>query len=115
VTGRTTCAMFVRCSALALDRQAHTYYDEFMKRTIQGKEVDEAQIDAWVAEAEAGYDVEDLRRRWGRAPRGSEAAQVIPVRLTAEELAAVMARAEREGLNRSEAIRAALDAWSHVA
>jgi predicted DNA binding CopG/RHH family protein len=43
------------------------------------------------------------------------AAQVVPVRLTAEELAAVMERAEREGLNRSEAIRAALDAWAHVA
>lgn len=92
-----------------------TYYDEIMKRTIRGKEVSEAQIDEWVAEAEAGYDVDKLRARWGRAPRGNTAAQVIPVRLTAEELAAVMARAEREGLNRSEAIRAALEAWSHVA
>ena len=92
-----------------------SYYDKFMKRTIQGKEVDEAQVDQWVAEAEAGYDVDELRARWGRAPRGSAAAQVVPVRLTTEELAAVMARAEREGLNRSEAIRAALEAWSHVA
>ena len=86
-----------------------------MKRTIQGKEVDEAQVDAWVAEAETGYDVEELQKRWGRAPRGGEAAQVVPVRLTSEELSAVMARAQREGLNRSEAIRAALDAWAHVA
>lgn len=86
-----------------------------MKRTIQGKEVSEAQVDEWVAEAEAGYDADQLRTRWGRAPRGKAAAQVIPVRLTAEELEAVMARAEREGLNRSEAIRAALEAWSHVA
>lgn len=86
-----------------------------MKRIIQGREVDESQVDEWAAEAEAGYDVEELRTRWGRAPRGASAAQVVPVRLTEVELAAVMARAEREGLNRSEAIRAALDAWVHVA
>lgn len=98
-----------------LTQTISSYYDELMKRTIQGKEVDEAQVDRWVAEAEAGYDVDKLRARWGRTPRGASAAQVIPVRLTAEELAAVMARAEREGLNRSEAIRAALEAWSHVA
>lgn len=92
-----------------------SYYDENMKRMVQGQEIDEAQVDEWVAEAEVGYDVDELRARWGRAPRGAAAAQVVPVRLTAEELAAVMARAEREGLNRSEAIRAALEAWSHVA
>ncbi|HEY0260170.1 MAG TPA: ribbon-helix-helix protein, CopG family [Lacisediminihabitans sp.] len=86
-----------------------------MKRIIQGREVDESQVDDWVAEAEAGYDTDQLRARWGRAPRGASAAQVIPVRLTSDELDAVMARAEREGLNRSEAIRAALDAWAHVA
>jgi len=86
-----------------------------MKRAIQGKQVEELQVDEWVAEAEAGYDVDQLATRWGRTPRGDSAAQVIPVRLTAEELAAVTARAQREGLNRSEAIRAALDAWSHVA
>lgn len=86
-----------------------------MKRTIQGREVDESQVDEWVAEAEAGYDVEQLQARWGRTPRGDAPAQVVPVRLTSDELAAVMARADREGLNRSEAIRAALDAWAHVA
>ncbi len=97
------------------DKFAISYYDEIMKRTIQGREVDESQVDEWVAEAEAGYDVDELRTRWGRTPRGTAAAQVIPVRLTTDELDAVMARAEREGLNRSEAIRAALDAWAHVA
>jgi hypothetical protein len=86
-----------------------------MKRIMNGHEVDESQVDGWVAEAEAGYDVDQLRTRWGRAPRGAAAAQVVPVRLTTDELAAVMARADREGLNRSEAIRAALDAWSHAA
>jgi hypothetical protein len=86
-----------------------------MKRVIRGHEVDESQVDEWVTEAEAGYPVDELRARWGRAPRGTAAAQVIPVRLTEDELAAIMARAEREGLNRSQAIRAALDAWTHVA
>jgi hypothetical protein len=86
-----------------------------MKRILQGHEVDESQVDDWVAEAEAGYDVDQLRSRWGRSPRGGSAAQVIPVRLTVDELNAVMARAEKEGLNRSEAIRAAIDAWTHVA
>ena len=86
-----------------------------MKRIIQSHKIDESQVDDWVAEAEVGYDVDQLRVRWGRAPRGAAAAQVIPVRLTEDELAAVMARAEKEGLNRSEAIRAALDAWTHVA
>lgn len=82
---------------------------------IRGQKITESTVDEWVSEAEAGYDVDALRTRWGRAPRGSSAAQVIPVRLTEDELAAIMARAEREGLNRSEAIRAALDAWAHVA
>ncbi|MDR1443227.1 MAG: ribbon-helix-helix protein, CopG family [Bifidobacteriaceae bacterium] len=86
-----------------------------MKRVIQGREVGESQVDEWVAEAETGSDVDQLRARWGRFPRGTAAAQVIPVRLTTDELAAVMARAGREGMNRSEAIRAALDAWAHVA
>lgn len=86
-----------------------------MVRKMHGREVSEAEIDRWVEEAEAGYDVEELKSRMGRPARGAEASQVVPVRLTVEELAAVMARAEREHLNRSEAIRAALAAWSHAA
>ena len=82
---------------------------------MDGREVGEPQVDQWVDEAEAGCDVDALRSRVGRVPRGGTAAKVIPVRLTEAELAAVMARAEREGLNRSDAIRAALDAWSHAA
>lgn len=92
------------------------YYDSGMARRIQGREISEAQVDAWVAEAESGYDVEELRKRAaGRPARGAKPSQVVPVRLTSEELAAVMERAEREHLNRSEAIRAALSAWSRAA
>lgn len=83
-------------------------------RKIGGKQVPEEQVDAWVAEAEAGYDVAELRKR-GRPGRGAAPSQVIPVRLTAEELAALEAKAGRENLNRSEAIRKALDSWTSVA
>jgi hypothetical protein len=86
-----------------------------MTRKMQGREVSETQVDEWAAEAEAGYDVDTLLSRpGGRPSRASEPSEVVPVRLTASELAAVMFRAEREHMNRSEAFRAALAAWSHV-
>ena len=69
----------------------------------------EDQIKKWADEAEAGYDVEDLKRRGrGRPGRGAEPMQVVAVRLTTDELAALDAMAEREHLSRSEAIRRAL-------
>ncbi len=86
-----------------------------MERKMHGRVVSETEIDQWVEEAEAGYDAEELKTRMGRPARGADAAQVFPVRLTSEELAAVMVRADREHLNRSEAFRAALDLWSHTA
>lgn len=71
--------------------------------------VSDEQIQKWADEAEAGYDVEALKRRGrGRPGRGAEPAQVVAVRLTAEELAALDAFAEKEQLSRSEAIRRAL-------
>lgn len=87
-----------------------TYYVNGMS-TIRGHAVSEQQVDAWVDEAEAGYDVKQLRKR-GRPARGSSPAQVVPVRFTGEELAALTARAEREHLNRSEAIRQAVQEWA---
>jgi hypothetical protein len=87
-----------------------------MARKMQGREVSEAEVDQWVDEAEAGYDVDELTRRAGGRPsRGTAASQVVPVRLTADELEAVMRRAEKEHLNRSDAIRAALAAWANAA
>lgn len=47
-------------------------------RKMQGHGAPEEQVDAWVAEAEGGYDVEQLRKR-GRPTRGQQAAQVVPV------------------------------------
>jgi len=85
-----------------------------MTETIGGVPVTEEQVAAWQRKAREGYDLEGLRRR-GRPRLGGDAAAVIPVRIDSELLADLMARAEREGLNRSEAIRAAVDAWAHVA
>lgn len=81
--------------------------------TINGVPVTESQIAAWAAEAEAGYDVEALKRRGrGRPGRGAEPAQVVALRLTAEELATLDARAAREHKSRSELIREAIAAYA---
>jgi len=77
------------------------------KNTIRGEEVTERQIEEWVAEAEAGFDVEALKKR-GRPGRSPEPSQVVALRLTPEELAALDMRAQREGKSRSEVIRDAL-------
>ena len=69
----------------------------------------DGQIQKWADEADAGYDVADLKRRGrGRPGRGAAPMQVVAVRLTAEELEALDAAAARHHLSRSEAIRAAL-------
>jgi predicted transcriptional regulator len=72
-------------------------------------DVREDRIRKWADEAEAGHDVESLKRRGrGRPGRGAEPMQVVAVRLTAEELAALDAVAARRHVSRSEAIRQAL-------
>lgn len=77
--------------------------------TINGVPVTEEQIVEWAAAAEAGYEVEALKKRGrGRPGRGAEPSQVVALRLTAEELAAIDAVAEREHKTRSELIREAL-------
>lgn len=79
------------------------------RETINGIPVTEEQITAWADEADAGYDIEALKKRGrGRPGRGAEPSQVVALRLTAEEIAALDARAEREGKSRSDVIREAL-------
>jgi len=85
------------------------------KRVIQGREVSDAEVQAWADEAEAGYDVDELQKRWGRPPRAEQASQVVATRFSDGELAELMARAEREGMDRSAAIRAAVRAWARTA
>lgn len=81
------------------------------RESINGSPVTEEQIAAWSAEAEAGYDAEVLKKRGrGRPGRGAAPSQVVALRLTLDEIAALDARAEREGKTRSEVIREALSA-----
>lgn len=71
--------------------------------------VSDGQIRQWADEAEAGYNVDDLKRRGrGRPGRGAEPMQVVAVRLTAEELDALDEAAAKWGMSRSQVIRAAL-------
>lgn len=79
----------------------------------QSDQVTDEQIQKWADEAEAGYDVEEVKRRGrGRPGRGAQPSEVIAVRLTAEEIAALDAYAAREHLSRSEAIRRALAGYA---
>ena len=81
--------------------------------TTEGVPVTEAQIAGWVTEAEAGYDVDVLKKRGrGRPGRGAEPSQVVALRLTIEELAAIDAVADREHKTRSELIREALTIYA---
>lgn len=84
---------------------------------LHGKPVSDEQIQAWADEAEAGYDLSKLPTpRLGRPPVGQGPGTVVPVRLDAATIAALTARAETLGITtRSEAIRAAVRAWTHVA
>lgn len=80
---------------------------------MRGDQVPEEMIEAWVAEAEAGYDAGVLKRRGrGRPGRGAEPMQVVSVRLTAAELAVLDHIVEREHTSRSEAIRRALNSYA---
>lgn len=87
-----------------------SYYIITMGETINGIPVTDEQIQAWADEVERGYDVEALKKRGrGRPGRGAQPSQVVAVRLTVAELERIDEYARREGKNRSEAIRAAID------
>ncbi len=91
-----------------MTRRKHKDADKVVG-TVGGKPVTEADIDAMVREAEAGYDVAELlRRRRGRPPMGSGPAEVVPVRLDPELREAVEARAAKDDMTTSDVIRRAL-------
>lgn len=95
--------------ARALLEGGNFVYDNHMREN----EVSEEQIQNWVAEAESGYDVEQLKGRGrGRPGRGAEPMRVVAVRLTVDEMAALDAAADRENVTRSEAIRRALASFA---
>jgi hypothetical protein len=78
--------------------------------------LDEAQVEALVAEAESGYDVEEIlrRRRGGRPALGSAAASVESVRLDPELKRELLLRAARDHTSVSEVIRRALGEYLHA-
>ncbi|MDR1189083.1 MAG: ribbon-helix-helix protein, CopG family [Bifidobacteriaceae bacterium] len=83
------------------------------QETIRGVPITEEQIAAWAAEAERGYDTETLKRRGrGRPGRGAGPTQVVPVRLTREELDLVDSLADHERKTRSDVLREALMAYA---
>jgi len=84
-------------------------------RTAAGRPVTDEVIATLAAEAEAGYDVNTLKRRGGRPPMGSAAARVVPVRLEPELEEALRERADRDHSNTSDVIRDALRAWLYSA
>lgn len=81
---------------------------------INGAPVTDEMIQEWADEAEAGYTVEKLRKR-GRPTVGDGPGAVVPVRMDAALLMALNARAEKERVSRSEAIREAVRAWTQIA
>ena len=97
---------FTNPSLPQIEKERNSYYDICMAETIRGKEVSQADIDAWVEEAEAGYDVPTLIKRGrGRPGRGAQPSQVVAVRFTPEEIAELDARAHDQHLTRSAFIR----------
>lgn len=81
---------------------------------IDGVEITEEVIARLVKNAEDGFPRATFRSP-GRPARTDEPSKAVTVRLSESELAAVMARAEREHRTRSEAIREALAEWAHAA
>lgn len=79
---------------------------------MKKEQVTDDQIQAWADEAERGYDVGELRNRMGRPLLDiSGPAQTVPVRLTPSQLAKLDERVARDHTSRSEALRAAVDAY----
>lgn len=79
--------------------------------TSNGQTVTDEVVEKLAHEAEASYQVQQLRRAGGRKPIGSAAARVIPVRLDPELEQALRERAQTDHSNASEVIRDALRAW----
>lgn len=77
---------------------------------------DAASVEGLVAEAERGYDVDEIRarRRGGRPPLGSAAASVESVRLDPELKRDLLLRAARDQISVSEVIRRALGEYLHA-
>lgn len=78
--------------------------------TKSGKPITDELIEEYVAEAEAGYDLNKLRPR-GRPRMGSAPARSFPVRLDPALQERLDRAAADSGTTRSEVIRCALRAY----
>ncbi len=75
-------------------------------------EPDDADIESYVAEAERGYDVDQiLQRRGGRPAMGSAPASVESVRLDPELKRDLLLRAAADNTSVSEVIRTAIGTY----
>lgn len=84
-------------------------------KTPSGTPITDKLIETLNAEAEAGYDVEQMvRRRGGRPPLGSAAASVESVRLDPELREALARRASHDHETASAIIRKALGRYLEV-
>lgn len=80
-------------------------------RTSDGRPITDVEVEVLAAEAEAGYDVDELiarRPRRGRPALGSAPASVESVRLDPELRQELAERARADGTTTSEIIREAL-------
>jgi predicted HicB family RNase H-like nuclease len=75
--------------------------------TKDGQPITDELIEEYVAEAEAGYDLDKLRPR-GRPRMGAAPARSFPVRLDPDLRRALDEAAAREGIPASEVVRKAL-------
>ncbi len=79
--------------------------------TRSGQPITDTEVQALAAEAEAGYDVDELiarRPKRGRPALGSSPASVESVRLDPELREELLQRARTDGTTTSEVIRKAL-------
>lgn len=86
--------------------------------TRSGRPITDSEVEDLAAEAEAGYDVDDLlarRPKRGRPSLGSAPATVESVRLDPELRHELAERAQAEGTTTSEIIREALRRFLHAA
>lgn len=79
-------------------------------RLKDGTSVDDEMVEKLADEADAGYDLDEIRRRraGGRPTMGSGPASVESVRLDPELKKELLLRASRDGVSVSEVIRQAL-------
>lgn len=86
--------------------------------TAFGRPISDAEVEALAAEAEAGYDVDELlarRPKRGRPALGSAPASVESVRLDPELRRELLERACADATTTSEVIREALRRFLHAA